>query len=67
MSPQKVTNPALYLGDGTYVRFSGYDFMLYTSNGKYTTNEIYLDWSMIEHLVQFARKQRPGELEKEGE
>jgi len=43
-----MSKPKLYLGDGAYVEFTGYNFRLYTSNGIEETNEIFLE---VDHFV----------------
>lgn len=48
-------NKKQYIGDGVYVEFDGYNFILTTSNGYNTTNEIYLDRSVFKSLLIFVK------------
>jgi len=43
-----------YLGDGAYVKWNGYAYILYTSNGVTRTNEIYLEPSAMRYLQRFV-------------
>jgi len=45
--------PVEYLGDGAYVKFTGYNFVLYTSDGISITNEIHLEKHEIKVLNHF--------------
>lgn len=49
------TENKIYLGDGAYVEFTGYNFALTAENGEYATNFVYLEASAIKLLVEFAR------------
>lgn len=40
----------IYLGDGLYAEDQGYQIRLYASNGLTTTNEVFLDQSMLQKL-----------------
>lgn len=44
-----------YLGDGAYVEWTGYSFVVYTSNGIERTNEVYLEADAIAKLIEFAQ------------
>ncbi len=44
----------VYLGDGAYAKFDGFQVELYTSNGLMKTNRIYLEGSALEAFVRFA-------------
>lgn len=62
-SPQSIPLPTgvakmsnqVYLGDGAYARFDGYQLELYTSNGIEETNNIYLDAHKLENLFIFLK------------
>jgi hypothetical protein len=45
-----------YLGDGCYVEYTGYSFILTTSNGIFLQNEIHLELKMIQSLNEFVAK-----------
>ena len=47
---------AKYLGDGTYIGYRGYDFVIFSFNGLQATNVVYLDPSSIEDLNHFVRQ-----------
>lgn len=49
--------PKIYLGDGAYAEFSGYDFRVFTSDGISEANAVHLEASALQSLVDFARKQ----------
>jgi len=38
---------AEYLGDGLYVQYDGYQVELYTSDGTYKTNRVFLEPSVL--------------------
>jgi len=44
----------IYIGDGVYLEFSGYDFMMTTSNGRDVTNEIFFDLDMFKKINEFV-------------
>lgn len=44
-----------YLGDGAYVEWNGYAFVVYTTNGISRTNEIYLEPDHMQQLSAFVR------------
>lgn len=44
-----------YLGDGAYVEWNGYAYVLYTSDGITRTNEIYLERPHIQELMTFVK------------
>lgn len=44
-----------FLGDGAYVEWNGYAFVLYTSDGITRTNEIYLERPHIRELMAFVK------------
>jgi len=53
--------PAEYLGDGAYVEWNRYAYVLYTSNGVERTNEIYLEPEHFRNLVKFKEREHlPG-------
>jgi hypothetical protein len=43
-----------YLGDGVYVAFTGYRFVLTTENGIRATNEIVLEPEVVEELIRYV-------------
>jgi len=45
-----------YLGDGVYVEATGVDIRLYTSDGVYEENSIYLDDVVYAKLVRFVER-----------
>ena len=50
-----------YLGDGVYIRWDGMCFIIYTSNGIETTNEIVLEidtWLALTRFVKSLEEQR---------
>lgn len=49
-----VSGVPIYLGDGLFVEDQGYQFRLFASDGIQTTNEVWLDRSMISKLAQLA-------------
>lgn len=42
-----------YLGDGAYVEWNGWSYVIYTSNGIERTNEVYLEPQHIRALNEF--------------
>lgn len=52
----KSKTPKRYLGDGAYVEFVGCQIRLYTSNGLFETNEVFLETDMIHNLVDFCKE-----------
>ena len=44
----------IYLGDGTYVEFIGFEFILTTENGISVTNQIALEPIMLKKLNEFV-------------
>lgn len=51
------TSPKIYLGDGAYVEWNGWAFIITTNNGIESTNEIYLEPEHIAALIRFAKIQ----------
>lgn len=45
----------IYIGDGVYCEFQGYDFRLTTEDGISAQNEIFLEPSHIEALYKFYK------------
>lgn len=45
--------PTEYLGDGAYVRFTGYSFILFTTNGITESNHIHLEKNELDALDRF--------------
>lgn len=54
--PEERTLPKVYLGDGAYAEFSGYDVALTTWNGVEETNRIYVEPDALRILVEFAKQ-----------
>lgn len=46
----------IYLGDGAYAEFDGYNIILTTSNGIVNTNTIALEPDIFKALVNYAKK-----------
>lgn len=44
----------IYLGDGAYVEFIGFEFILTTENGISVTNQIALEPIMLKRLNEFV-------------
>lgn len=44
-----------YIGDGCYLTFDGYGFILTTENGVETTNLVYLDPETLRNLFSFIK------------
>jgi len=51
-------NNKIYLGDSVYVEFSGYDFTVTTENGFGASNEIIMDFEIINLLNNKKKKKR---------
>ena len=45
--------PTEYLGDGAYVRFTGYGFILFTTDGITESNHIHLERNELQALDRF--------------
>ena len=56
--PHSKDEPAEYLGDGAYVRFTGYSFVLYTTDGISIGNEVHLEKHELEVLDRFVKRMR---------
>lgn len=48
--------PKEYLGDGVYVQNDGFGLILTTENGVRATNEIYLEPSVYQKLVNYMNE-----------
>lgn len=46
---------AIYIGDGVYLEFSGYDFVLKTDRGSDGFHFIHLEPEALQKLAAFAR------------
>lgn len=55
---QEELKNAIYLGDGLYYSFDGYQVRLFTYNGIYSDNEVFLEPSVISALLQELKKNR---------
>jgi hypothetical protein len=51
-----MATPKLYLGDGVFVQFDGYSFVLTTEDGIRVTNTIVLEPSVYLSLVKFVKQ-----------
>ncbi len=45
----------VYLGDGAYAEFQGYEILVTTENGIKTTNTVVLDPAALRTLIEFAK------------
>lgn len=56
-----------YLGDGVFVEWDGFHFVLTTETGNgIATNTIYFEWEMVQVLFEFRKAiAEIAELEKE--
>ena len=48
--------PHDYLGDGAYICYTGYSFIIVTTNGMFIENEVHLEKSGIESLNRFVAR-----------
>lgn len=55
VSPQPLIEP-MYLGDGAYVKFDGYQLWVFTSDGSRIINQVALDRSVYYALTQYAKR-----------
>lgn len=46
----------VYLGDGAYARYDGYNLVVYTSDGQAVTNEVYLEPEVLAAFLRFLEK-----------
>lgn len=46
----------VYLGDGLYADFDGYQIELYASNGVRKTNQVYLDSSTLHAFLNYVKQ-----------
>ena len=61
-----------YIGDSVYCSHDGFQFVLTTENGRGVTNEIFLDWHVVQGFFRQIEKVhgikiRIEQLKKEGE
>lgn len=45
-----------YLGDGAFVEWNGYAFVIFTDNGLSRTNEVYLEPNHMRELIRYAQE-----------
>ena len=45
----------VYLGDGAYAEYDGFQMRIYTSNGVEETNEVFLGADELEALIEFIK------------
>lgn len=50
-----VNNNKIYLGDGLYGEFDGYQFRLYTSNGFSEDNEVFLEPTVLNTFWRWVK------------
>lgn len=53
-----------YLGDGAYIEYDGWGFVLTTEDGIEVQNTVYLEPDLIERVTEFAKKR--WQKKKEG-
>lgn len=46
----------VYLGDGLYASYDGYQFRLYASNGMQVTNEVFLDRLVFRAFIEYTQR-----------
>ncbi len=56
--PHMEGDPAEYLGDGAYVRFTGFSFVVYTTDGLSVQNEVHLEASALKVLDRFVKRMK---------
>ena len=49
---------AEHLGDGAYVLFNGWDYMVFTHNGLKAENVVYLEPSAMENLLDYVQRMK---------
>lgn len=54
----QMPDKAAYLGDGAYVRFEGFAFVIFTSDGIDEANHIWLEPGHIAALNEFVQQVR---------
>ena len=47
--------PVEYLGDGAYVKFTGYSYVLMANDHEHPTDEVHLEQGAMEALVRFQK------------
>ena len=57
--PKPPTAP-MYLGDGLYVEFDGYQFEVYASNGLAKTNRVFMEPSVVTSFFEYVARTRAG-------
>lgn len=50
-----MTEVKKYLGDSVYIRWAGYDFVLYLDNGTGEKSNIVLEPEVMRALIEFVR------------
>ncbi len=45
-----------YLGDGAYIDFDGYNYILTAENGIYATDTVYLEPSVLRNFLQYIER-----------
>ena len=54
-----------YLGDGVYIEFDGYGFVITTEDGYSTTNRIVLEPYVYEQMLEYVNKLKSTLSEEE--
>lgn len=49
-------NSQTYLGDGAYMEYHGGEFTIFTSDGLTRSNEVVLDYGMLQLALSFANR-----------
>ena len=50
----------VYLGDGLYADFDGFQIELYSSNGMMKTNQVYLEPSVLTAFLNYVKRLKEG-------
>lgn len=60
--PEGGEAPQTYLGDGAYMEYHSGEFILFTFDGISRSNEIVLDYSMLQLALSFANRATEREV-----
>jgi hypothetical protein len=58
----QLPQPPVYLGDGLYASFDGWQIRLYADNGLGTTNEVFLEPSVLADFLRYVEKLKGGSV-----
>lgn len=61
VSPQP-SQPPVYLGDGLYAEFDGWQVRLYAHNGISYTNEVFLEPDVLAAFVRYVTRLKGGSV-----